>query len=560
MRLRVARARASGVALAVVPALLLVAAPARPEASTPGASDGATAALQLPAPPAPRELLERLPPGIRPAGAREAVREVEDAGGPALVERVPNPYPEGGAPDWFEVTYSVDPDLDARVREVLARKRVALAHVILLDPATGEVFSYVSTDPQRFPATRAYPTASLMKVVTAAAVLRNAPEATGRACRYAGSPYELRPALLRAPASGGHVQSFRRALAVSNNQCFARLAVHDVGEEALLAEMDRLGLLEPAGPGHPSGRIERRVGGDLGLGYLGSGLAGSFITPLGAARLAAVLAEGRLVRPWWIARARDARGEPLALPERPAPPRVLPTEIAHQLREVMVDVTEHGTAARSFMGGRGEPVLGPVRVAGKTGTLSGDDPPGRYQWFMGVAPAEAPRVAIATVVVSNPPGGASAAAVSAAALREVFCAPSGCAAERAEPLHARHEGREAGLRREIEARRARERALAAEAEALFRAAELDRPPQPVGASGLDFPRHLRRAQVDGEIVLLVELDREGSVLDVAVDASDLPDFEPFVTSQVRGWRFTPPTRRGRPVRALARLPIAIRIH
>ena len=34
--------------------------------------------------------------------------------------------------------------------------------------------------------------------------------------------------------------------------------------------------------------------------------------------------------------------------------------------------------------------LGDVRVAGKTGNLSGKDPKGRYEWFMGVAPAESP--------------------------------------------------------------------------------------------------------------------------------------------------------------------------
>jgi TonB family protein len=526
------------------------------------ASAEALAALLPPPPPAPRDLLERLPPGSRSTEAQgEGVRvEADLARGDFVVERVPNPWPEGAAPDWFEVEYSVDPHLEARVRDVLARKQVGLAHVILMDPATGEVFAYVSTAPDVFPATRPYPTASLMKVVTAAAVLRRAPEATGRRCRYEGSPWELRPAQLEPPDAGGRVETFRHALAMSNNQCFARLAVHDLGEEALLDEMRRLGLLESAGPAHPAGRVEDRVGGALGLGYLGSGLAGSFITPLGAARLAAVLAEGMLVQPWWVARVRDARGELLALPERPAPRRVLPRELAHDLREVMVDVTEHGTAARGFHGLRGAPMLGPVRVAGKTGTLSGTDPPGRYQWFIGVAPAEDPRVAIATVVVSNPPGGASASSVAAASLREVFCEREGCAATRAEPLRERTRERESEVRREIAARHAREAARAAEARALVAASDLDHRPRPLDATGLEFPRHLRRQKVDGEIVLLVELTPEGEVMDVAVDSSDLPDFDAFVASQVRGWRFTPPTAMGRPVHAQARLPIAIRIH
>jgi TonB family protein len=65
--------------------------------------------------------------------------------------------------------------------------------------------------------------------------------------------------------------------------------------------------------------------------------------------------------------------------------------------------------------------------------------------------------------------------------------------------------------------------------------------------------------VRGEIVLLLELDPTGGVADVRIDSSDLPDFDRFVADEVRSWRFSPPTRQGRPVRAWARLPIPIHV-
>ena len=52
----------------------------------------------------------------------------------------------------------------------------------------------------------------------------------------------------------------------------------------------------------------------------------------------------------------------------------------------------------------------------------------------------------------------------------------------------------------------------------------------------------------------------GEVLDVQIASSDLPDFSDFVSREVRSWKFTPPTRAGRPVRATARLPIPIHIN
>ncbi len=536
------------------------------------ASAGPEAGIHVAVPEAPAAVAELLPPGTRRPTATATVSERELAHGTSWVERLDargTPHLSGSA--WIEVEYTVDPRLDAEVRDVLDSGRVALGHVVVMDAATGEVFAYVSTDPGSFPATRPYPTASLMKVVTAAAVLRNAPGAARRDCRYAGSPHELRPEHLVTSRGWDRIQSFVRALAVSNNQCFARLAVHDVGERALVAEMQQLGMLEAPAAGHPAGVIDP-VRGPLSLGHLGSGMAGSKITPLGAARLAAALADGALVEPWWVAAARDANGAPLALPLRPEPRRVWEPEIASVLRDATVEVTERGTARRAFRVRGDEPRLGPIRVAGKTGTVSGRDPAGRYQWFIGLAPAEAPRVAIATVVVRNGPGGSSAALVAARTLERVFCEDRRCTAEHAERLLARSIDRDAGFERDVQAwqearaaeiHRKREEEALARAHAIAAAHEvvpLDRAPRPIGVEGFDFPGRLRRKSVDGRIVLLVHLNEQGEVLDVRVDSSDLPDFEAFVTREVRRWRFTPPTRGGTPVQATARLPIPIHIN
>ncbi len=88
---------------------------------------------------------------------------------------------------------------------------------------------------------------------------------------------------------------------------------------------------------------------------------------------------------------------------------------------------------------------------------------------------------------------------------------------------------------------------------------LDQMPRPIGVSGFDFPRRLRRKPVSGRIVLFIQLDPNGEVLDVRIDASDLPDFDDFVSDAVAKWKFTPPTQQGRPVKAQAKLPIPIHI-
>ena len=334
---------------------------------------------------------------------------------------------------------------------------------------------------------------------------------------------------------------------ISNNQCFARYAVSDVGEAVLLEEIRSVGLLDSPGAGHASGRV-LPVRGQLSLGHLGSGMAGSFITPLSAARLASALAEGELVQPYWIRRVVDAGDNPLALPRRREPQTGWSPRVAAELRNLLVNVTEHGTARSAFHDRSGRPRLGPIRVAGKTGTVTGRHPVGRYQWFIGVAPAEAPRIAIATVVADDSGRGNGAARVAVAALAEAFCEEGRtCEPARADQLRARAAKRNAEVGREIAAWKSnrqreieeRERRIAFDRARRTAAAhtvvDLDRPPIPIGVSGFDFPRRLRRSPVDGQIVLLLEISEKGEVLDVQVASSDLPDFSDFVSREVRGW-------------------------
>ena len=124
------------------------------------------------------------------------------------------------------------------VFRVLRQGRVELGHAIVMDPKSGRVLAYASTDLERFPPDRAYPAASLVKVITAAAALHHAPEDSQDSCRTVGNPYRLTPSRVD-PPPGGRTVSLRRALATSNNQCFAQLAVHHVGRPNLLGAIDR---------------------------------------------------------------------------------------------------------------------------------------------------------------------------------------------------------------------------------------------------------------------------------------------------------------------------------
>jgi peptidoglycan glycosyltransferase len=93
-------------------------------------------------------------------------------------------------------------------------------------------------------------------------------------------------------------------------------------------------------------------------------------------------------------------------------------DTAATVRDLMVEVVNNGTGTRAQIPG--------IQVAGKTGTaqVEGNDAP--HAWFIGFAPAEAPRYAVAVLVEnggdlgSEATGGRVAAPIAAEVLKALL--------------------------------------------------------------------------------------------------------------------------------------------
>jgi peptidoglycan glycosyltransferase len=344
--------------------------------------------------------------------------------------------------------------LDATAQQVatdaLAGQR---GSVVALEPATGRVRAMVSSpgfDPDLVPdeeyldalneddgstplvnrATQsAYPPGSTFKVVTAAAALDSGllePESL----IDGSSPADVSgvPLSNAGGTSFGQIP-FTTALTFSVNTAFARIG-EQLGRATLLDYMDRFGFNRDPELDYPddqmiasgirdaNGLVTSDQGWDVGRVAIGQGGAEGQIqvTPLQMALVAAAVGNrGRLIEPRLTERivAKDGRVVEQVEPIEQA--QVMKPESADALAQMMADVVNEGTGVAAALSG--------VEVAGKTGTAEIQGGALNQVWFIGFAPVESPRYAVAVTLEDQPPGtsgGANAAPLAARVLQALL--------------------------------------------------------------------------------------------------------------------------------------------
>jgi cell division protein FtsI/penicillin-binding protein 2 len=246
------------------------------------------------------------------------------------------------------------------------------------------------------------PAASVFKLVTATALLGEGVTPATRVCYHGGVHSVEADNLEDHPELDGRCKSLGYGLAKSQNAILARLA-HDHLDPIKLERAARaLGFGEAPPFELPTTASTLALPSDpLAFARVAAGFWNTNLSPLHGALLAATIARGgEMPSLHLVDRVVDGSGRSLPLPARAAPHRAIAPETAAALTQMMVGTTEWGSANRAFRdSSTGRRRLAGVRVAGKTGTLTGRDEGGlAYSWFVGFAPADHPKVAIAVLL------------------------------------------------------------------------------------------------------------------------------------------------------------------
>jgi len=351
------------------------------------------------------------------------------------------------------IVSTIDDDLQRIASQQLQGRPGAVAAI---DPRTGDVLALVSvpsydpnalssheprsvrkawdrynSDPQKPMVSKAnqelYPPGSTFKIITASAALENGygPESTWP-----------NPPALDLPQSSATLQNFggshcnggsatitlQQAFTQSCNVTFGEIGL-ELGANALNAQAEAYGFNQdipfqvPLVTGNfpePSYFDERQPA--VALSAIGQDEVSA--NPMQMAMAASAIANGGvLMQPRLVSAVIDPAGREIqgAAPAAVAFGRPISSRTAAQLTTMMVQVVESGTGTAAQIQG--------ISVAGKTGTAQhgqGLDP---HAWFVGFAPAQDPKVAVAVVVLDGgdlgreATGGAVAAPIAKAVMQ-----------------------------------------------------------------------------------------------------------------------------------------------
>lgn len=290
---------------------------------------------------------------------------------------------------------TLEPHLQRSMEKLLRMYKPVGAAVVALDPKTGKVLALAeygegaATKPL-------YPAASVFKIITGAALLEKGVSPESETC-YHGGVHRLVGKLLEdKPHLDRRCLSLSMALAKSANVVFAKMAVKHLDAEDLRKSAEAFLFNRPIFDQPVEQSRAQIPQNGLDFAKVASGFGEVKLSPMHAALIAAAVGNGGVAMEPSMLDSLDGKSV-----DPTGSMRLLNAETAASLRDMMKLTVSQGTATSSFRDRRRN-ALGNIEVAGKTGSLSEHKKPFKdYSWFVGFAPADDPKIAVAAVVVNG---------------------------------------------------------------------------------------------------------------------------------------------------------------
>ncbi len=318
--------------------------------------------------------------------------------------------PEGSSKAIGTVEYTIDPTLQKESEKLLKSYKPDYGAVVMMEASTGRILAMSSFQKSGENSNLAlrgtFPAASIFKIVTATAAL---------------DKYNLTPDTIVMFNGGNHTLYKKNVMSDQVNRWTRRIALKEAFARSINTVFGRLTLerLEPADLEEYAIRFgfNKDIHSDLPFdsgfteipkekNFHLTELASGFnrvtrMSPIQGAMIASSVAENGVMRvPYIVDRVRDAEGKILFEAEPVTAAVTMSPQGAEKLKDLMEATITQGTSKRSFRPLVKDKKFKELIIGGKTGSLTGDNPRGKVDWFVGYAMNENQRIAIAALTVN----------------------------------------------------------------------------------------------------------------------------------------------------------------
>lgn len=306
------------------------------------------------------------------------------------------------------IQYAFDPKLQESMEDLFQAYKPDYGAFVAMDASTGQILSMVSysirgNELGNLALRATFPSASVFKVVTAAAAISERNFSPETVISFNGSNHTL----YRNNVLGGRVTRWTRsmtlktAFAKSVNTVFGKIGALTMGPSELRNYADRFGFnhritadfpVEEGRAPVPDDPWERA---ETASGYTRE----NTMSPLQGALIAATVAnDGVMMEPFVVKSVYTVDGNELYSAKPKVLNQAVSVKTAEEIRELMKETVARGTSHKSFRGFFMRD-FAHLEVGGKTGSLTGDDPVGKYDWFVGFAKDGQRRIAFSSLTI-----------------------------------------------------------------------------------------------------------------------------------------------------------------
>ncbi len=319
--------------------------------------------------------------------------------------------PNGIVDEPLTVNYTFDLNLQDHAKHLLEKYNPDYGVFVAIDPDNGNVLAMAESrrdgrTEELLAVKNTFPGASIYKIVTAAATVNEgvATENTIIPFNGKGTSFYKKNVFHHKDGKWTRKYTLNESFAKSVNSVFGRLGAVYLKADTMLAYTYKLGFNRRFSSdfAFDTGTVNINPEDSWQVAELASGYTRkNTLSPMHGAVLGALaINEGHLLTPVIVQSLTDSSGIPIYYHEEPKKSPVIDAKTAKQLKSMMQSTIQIGSAKRSFGKVKGE-TFKDMTVGGKTGSLTGTDPKGRYDWFVGFAEKEGRKIAYAMLCINK---------------------------------------------------------------------------------------------------------------------------------------------------------------